>query len=251
MLASLALWFYLTQQSRYIIALIFPSAFLFGGCAARLPFARLASGVGLLQAAYTLFWFAGIYTNFIPGTASEITDAMRFAIRGASDSRYLSDSVYGKPRFPFWEATERINDLARENLNMKVALFDEVRGFYLDAKYFWANPGFSTLIDWETAKSPEQLVAELQRLGATHVYLNFDPAVIGGAEQSFELRSVFFPEYFQTNLTLDHVESFRKLIAEAYRHGLLEKIAEFDKPASKPNEPDLPPKAILLAIKRR
>ncbi len=244
---ALLSWFYLTQQSRYIIALMVPGAFLLGGVISRLAFRRLAIAAISIQSAVTLFWFAGLFTLIERGATSEFGNSMKFLSSGKPDSAYLSGGDFGggpMRRFPFWEATAYINRLAAENSEMRVALLDEVRGFYLDARYFWASPGFSTLIPWSEADSPQRFVDALRELGATHIYMNFDPSVIGSREEARQLQYVFAPSLFAQQPDLADVADFRGIVAAAYRAGLLIQLAAFDE-----ESPGGPPRAVLLEVR--
>ncbi|MCW5946724.1 MAG: glycosyltransferase family 39 protein [Fimbriimonadales bacterium] len=240
-------WFYLTQQSRYIIALMVPGAFLLGGAISKLPFKSIAIAAIGIQSAFTFFWFAGVYTLFVPGATSEFGNAIKFVSSGKPDSAYLSGGDFGggpMRRFPFWEATAFINEMARAQPEMRVALLDEVRGFYLDVEYYWASPGFSLLIPWNDISKPEQLIDALAKLKTTHVYLNYDQSVIGGREQALQIAYAFSPELFARSPGDDKIAPFRKVVIEAYRAGLLRKVATFDQPAIE----GAVPLAVLLEV---
>jgi hypothetical protein len=216
-------WYFLTQQSRYIIGLMVPAAILLGGAVQATRWGRLAVAAISLQFAYTLFLFTS-------PLISPIREQIRFLTSGDTDA-------YIGPRLPFWEATQELNRQGRRQ-RLKVALYDEVRGFYLDVDYFWANPGHSRLIEYEKLRTPEELIAQLKRLGTTHVYMNF--AFLG--EQGWELRAAFFPEYFERPIRQDHVQEFRRLLVEAWMRGLLKLSGAYDKPSNGP------PRAVLLGI---
>lgn len=239
---TLLTWFFLTQQSRYIIGLMIPGAFLLGGVIRYLSFRPLAVAAIVIQAGVSFFWFAGAYVLIAPGAPSEFANALKCVTSGEPESAYLSGGDFGGGRvrrFPFWDATAYLNSQD----GVKVALLDEVRGFYLDCEYFWASPGFSKVIPWNEIETPDQLVVALKRTGATHVYVNYDPALIGDREQTIQLQYVFSPEYFAVSPGDDKIAEFRRLVVEAYRAGLLEKVQTFDSPA-----PNAPPFAVLLKV---
>ena len=54
----------------------------------------------------------------------------------------------------------------------RVALYDEVFGFYIDRDYFWANPGHSMLIPYETLETGDEYADAMLDRGFTHVYIN-------------------------------------------------------------------------------
>lgn len=54
----------------------------------------------------------------------------------------------------------------------KVILYGEPRGFYIDRDYLWGDPGHHRLIPYERLKTARDLLAELRRMGVTHVLIN-------------------------------------------------------------------------------
>jgi hypothetical protein len=53
----------------------------------------------------------------------------------------------------------------------KVALFDDVFGYYVNKPYFWATPGHTTELGYATMQTADDLIASLKKLGITHVYV--------------------------------------------------------------------------------
>ncbi len=151
---SLLLWFFLSQQSRYLTFLVVPSAVLVPMLWPTLRLAPLLGGLVGLQAAYTAF-----YLN-----TSQTTDQLRVLTGQVSPDRYE------KERVGFASAAKVIN----ENTTVtKVALFDEVFGYFLDKPYFWANPGHSDQIKFERIGDGAALAEEFRRQGISHAYVNF------------------------------------------------------------------------------
>ncbi len=70
-----------------------------------------------------------------------------------------------------------------------VALYGEPRGYYLQRRHLWAEPGHSALIDYERVRAPEDLIAEFRRLGITHVVTRapYFPALWGSGDRLAEL----------------------------------------------------------------
>lgn len=197
-LITLVTWFFLTQQSRYIISLALMAAPLIGGAIARLPLRVLPTAVISLQAAYT-----GILFGSMPLDISNPEEAL-----GSG--------------FEFYPETQRINQIGRAE-RIKVALYDEVRGYYLNVPYFWANPGHHTMLPYESYKTPEDLIRGLKSLGTTHICLNLE--FLG--EQGTELALAYFdPNYNDFRYS----EKFRVLIIEACRAGLLDTVEIFRYP---------------------
>jgi hypothetical protein len=151
---SLLFWFFLSQQSRYLTFLVVPSAVLVPMLWPTLRLAPLLGGLVGLQAAYTAF-----YLNM-----SQTTDQLRVLTGQVSPDRYE------KERVGFASAAKVIN----ENTTVtKVALFDEVFGFFLEKPYFWANPGHSDQIKFERIGDGAALAEEFRRQGISHAYMNF------------------------------------------------------------------------------
>ncbi|MEA3403154.1 MAG: glycosyltransferase family 39 protein [Armatimonadota bacterium] len=71
---------------------------------------------------------------------------------------------------PLYAASEHVN--AVTPLDAKVALYGEPRGYYLDRDYLWADRGHSALIDYDSVRTPEDLIAQWRRLGVTHVMIH-------------------------------------------------------------------------------
>jgi hypothetical protein len=152
---SLLMWAVLSQQSRYIISLTPPLAIIVGGIAASRELAGKAMAAAVaLQAAITL-WVA-------QGTLLTPT-RMQAAMGAVSEDAYLTRNVpiYGVGKL-----------LDTDPEVKKVALFDEVFGFYLNKPYYWATYGHSTEIGYEEIDSAEKMVDSFRRMGFTHLYVN-------------------------------------------------------------------------------
>ncbi|MBI3506862.1 MAG: phospholipid carrier-dependent glycosyltransferase [Proteobacteria bacterium] len=59
----------------------------------------------------------------------------------------------------------------------RVLLFRETRGYYLDARYIWGDPGNQGVILYKELSRPEDLRARLSELGVTHVLVNSGLAI--------------------------------------------------------------------------
>ncbi len=146
------IWFFLSQQSRYLTFLVVPAAVLVATGVGRLKLGKVLAGATVLQALATLY----VLVNFgYPMQFKVITGG-------------LSPDSYRKAGVPFAGMAEIINN---NNEVTEVALFDEVFGFLLNKKYFWANPGHSDRIAFEKMASSDELVDELKRQGVSHVYM--------------------------------------------------------------------------------
>ncbi len=151
-LLSLAMWFVLSEQSRYIIALAVPLSVLLGGAVVRLRAGPMLAGVAVVQALVSFYV-----------VKSQRFDAQIQVVMGkVSADEYLAQTT------PFSTMALDINKLAH-----KVALYDEVFGYLLDVPYMWANPGHTSEFGYEKLNSGDELVARLKEVGFSHVYVNF------------------------------------------------------------------------------
>ena len=145
-LVCLLMWFALSEQSRYIIGFFVPVALAVAtveGFTARLL--RVAVGVQAALTAYVLY--------------SSVTTTQLEVLGGK------------RPEPAFSEVADELNKVVKSG---RVALFEEVFGFYLDVPYFWANPGHSTEIGYENLHDGDAFADSLKKLGCTHAYLKLD-----------------------------------------------------------------------------
>jgi len=80
-------------------------------------------------------------------------------------SAYLESALPG-----VWQASQWIN--LNTPPEAGVILFDETRGFYLQRRYLWGNPGHHTLIDYASFTDGDMLVRALHRMGYHYVMQN-------------------------------------------------------------------------------
>jgi 4-amino-4-deoxy-L-arabinose transferase-like glycosyltransferase len=153
-------WFFLSQQSRYIVAIAPAAAILLGGAAVTLGlvFGRVAIAVAVLQSLYSIWLFREAKFKF----------QSQVVVGRVSPEEYQTKGI------PFYGPSRTIN---REVAGGKVALYDEVFGYLLDVPYFWANAGHTTTIPYDSMRDADDYVREMKRLGFTHAYINLSPAV--------------------------------------------------------------------------
>lgn len=151
---SLLFWFVLSQQSRYLVTLGIPAAVLAGVAFERLRAGPILAGLVALQGAWSLY----------VGKFFHVDPKLPVVLGQVSAEEYEAQMV------PFSQAAKAID--AAVTPQGKVALFDEVFGYYLNVPYFWANPGHSTRIPWDRIQSGPELADALKDLGITHVYLS-------------------------------------------------------------------------------
>ncbi len=204
------MWFFLSQQSRYLTNLVIP---LIPTALLLLEDKRwriLAMGAASLQALYS----AGMI--YMTQTQDQMKVALGQEDRGAYRKRTVS----------FSDAANSINQLGK---NSKVALYDEVFGYLLDVPYFWANPGHSTLIPYETLDTGEEFSAKLREMGFTHVYLNMqmqDPEFRERWIKAMGVQGtpVPFTEDETANMNADLNLKWKFLIADAVNHHKLRPV---------------------------
>jgi 4-amino-4-deoxy-L-arabinose transferase-like glycosyltransferase len=157
-LLSFAMWFVLSQQSRYIVTLAVPLAIMLGGGILRLKIGQLLGFVAAAQAVYSLYLL----------NASHL-QAQLMLLTGRT-----SQAEYQQTRIPLYESAVEINANLKD---AKIALYDEVFGYVLDVPYFWANPGHSTIIPYDSLNTGAELAQWFRDNGFTHVYISTSPVV--------------------------------------------------------------------------
>lgn len=157
-LASLGIWFFLSQQSRYLIPLFAPLSAAAAATLAGLPTRTLRAAGGVFMG-LAFFMSFGLH-------APVGLSALALLSGQASEPDYLRATLPG-----LYEAAGFVNGLPE---NSRVALYQETRGFYFDRRYFWANPLQHNLIPYERLQTGDDLARELRRFGITHVLINYD-----------------------------------------------------------------------------
>lgn len=209
---SLALWFLLSQQSRYILGLAPELSILAGGAATTLVLGRLMGAMIALQACYS-FWLV----------KSSWTDSQIPVVLGR-----ISHEEFVRQRVPFSEAAKTINEVAR---NGKVALYDEVFGYFLDVPYFWANPGHSTQIPYESISNGAEYSDGMKALGFSHVYINLALQPQDTAKRWLEAAGLYgdfipYTESESEEMKKDLNWKWKLLLAEAVSEGRLKLVSQ-------------------------
>ncbi len=161
---QLLAWTVLSQQSRYILALAIPLLALGARVIDWKPTKHLipaAAGLQLLASIY-------IYNSSI------VTERLPVLSGGLTEQEFLEgfDTIDGQ-RVSGKVATATLNKVTKDDPAVKkIALLDEVFGFYLDKPYFWAGPGHTTEVTWAKMQSAQEMIDNFKQLGITHVYLN-------------------------------------------------------------------------------
>jgi hypothetical protein len=192
-----------------------PLAVLVAGAVAHLRFAKLVQASVAVQAAVTAY----VLYNFlaVPGLPVVLGQVER--------DEYLSQTL------PFYTAAVAINENTAVE---KVALYDEVFGYYLNKPYMWANPGHSTIIPYEDTENGQQLARELEQMGFSHLYMNLQ---YQDAEQLAAMGLIPGPAYTPrqaAEMSEDLRSKWRYLIADAAREGHLTPVETFRAPQGRP-----------------
>jgi len=149
---ALLMWFFLSEQSRYILGLTVPLCVLAGGVVA-----QLRAGVALVLGC-TVQFAASMWI-----LKEARLDLQLQVVRGE-----VSRQQYQSQLIPFYEPAQWINS----NVQGRIALYDEVFGYLLDVPYFWAGPGHTTEIGYDRLQDGAALAAKLRSFGITHVYID-------------------------------------------------------------------------------
>ena len=206
-------WFFLSQQSRYAVGGLMIFAIAAGWLAIHCKVvANLMKALIGLQCAVTLF---ASYILIIEAR-------LPVALGKATAQEFV------EARIPFAKVAAEINASVPSGKPYKVALYDEVFGYFLDTDYIWANPGHGKLINYEGVGTGIEFGDELRRLSVNAVYLNFafteakarDRWIAATQSQPYTSAE---RDSMASNLDL----KWRYLLAEAVRSGDLVPAKEF------------------------
>jgi hypothetical protein len=204
---SLLMWFVLSQQSRYITSIAPPLAIFAAGLISWRMVGLLLRVVIAMQAIWTI-WLFKFLDPFEQG--SRFDSHLQVVTGKVPLEEYMR-------RVPFSAPSQAINQVVKDG---KVALYDEVFGYFLDVPYFWANPGHSTIINYDRMASGEDMVRSLKDLGFTHLYVSrvFD-------KQEFLNQPMPEDQY---KAFMDNWEvKWKALISDALVNGLLQPVEQF------------------------
>ncbi len=158
--ASILVWFFMTQQSRYLMPVFAPLAVVAAGVLATLQPRTLRIGAGV---------FTGLAVLLCAQLNLPLFQLALPVVSGTvSEAEYLQDNLDTRA---LAEAAQFVNGLPAE---ARIALYQETRGFYFDRDYFWANPGQHDLIPYGRLRNGDDLANALRRFRITHVLINFD-----------------------------------------------------------------------------
>ena len=205
------MWFFLSQQSRYLTMLVIPLAVLGAGVVGRVRWGPVVAAGVCVQIAVTAYMIDSLQTkNQLPVVTGKVNEDL-----------YLSQSL------PFYPGAFDITWLPEGS---RVALYDEVFGFYIDGTdYFWANPGHSMLIPYDSLEDGEQLVDSLKELGFTHIYVNI------AGQQRFESAMNYgenpnpYSEEERVDMIKDLNSKWRYLVADARVSNMMSAVEIYER----------------------
>jgi hypothetical protein len=156
-LASVGLWFLLSQQVRYLSPVFASLAVVVAAAAAAVPEGLLRRAAGV---------FSGLVLLLNLQMHLPVAQASWALATGELDrEQFLDQSLPG-----LYEACSFANANLLET--SRIALYQEARGFYLDRRYFWANPLQHNMIPYDSLGNGQELIEVLRRFQITHVLIN-------------------------------------------------------------------------------
>jgi hypothetical protein len=156
--ANFLVWFWLTQQTRYLLPILAPGSVAAVAVLTGLPH-------GFLRATAGCFTAISLLVNVVATQRLTIAPAVPVVLGQESQEAFLSRTLPD-----LYPALQFVNALPGDS---RVAFLQEVRGFYADRDYFWANPLQHNLIPYESFADGAAMARFLrERLGITHVLIN-------------------------------------------------------------------------------
>jgi len=161
MLCWYAWWFMEAQYLRYLLPALGCLSIFMGWGASRwlkagiltAAIIRITISVGLIYAVLVALW------------QSKTLTPLPVAVGLVSNEEFL---LTVEPTFRVAEFVNRA--LPREAV---VATYGFPLGYYFERRYFWADEGHNRLLRYEKLRGVEDLLAEWQRLGVTHVVIDW------------------------------------------------------------------------------
>lgn len=167
-LLSIVIWFFLTQQVRYLLPLVPALCVLAAWVLVELWNRRALAGYALggllaVSVAGSLIIACFVDPTWIPAQAP-------VAFGAEPKSQYLARF------FAPYAAMEYINTTIPAGA--KVVLYGEPQGFYCDREYIWGDPGHSLLIPYDRLRTSQALAAYLKQRGYDYILINYTGAPV-------------------------------------------------------------------------
>ncbi|MHB1455473.1 MAG: ArnT family glycosyltransferase [Armatimonadota bacterium] len=151
-------WFFMMQYSRYLITIIPMMCIIVGYVVSEVNLRTMKS-----RHAVNVFVAVCVFLSIFNGYRISV-DSLKSAVGLESADTYLSRTL------DVYDAENWINTNLPDDAG--IALFDEVRGFYLDRKYIWANPGHHEMITWNSFTNSNDMVKFLEDMGYQYALVN-------------------------------------------------------------------------------
>lgn len=153
--ASVVIWFFMTQQSRYLIPAMALGAVAIGALVEEMRDLRIARTLLFIAIAAGLAWAIMINGRLATLASPGVT----------APETYLMNTL------DIYPASRYINDKLPPDA--KVILFRDTRGYYLDREYLWGDDIHHTLIPYDRFRNAADMTHFLHRQGITHSLVNF------------------------------------------------------------------------------
>ena len=223
-------WFALSQQSRYILALVVPMLSFVAKALDWKPMSKLVMGAVAIQVIASI-WVStnssSIFAERLPVLIGAITRDEFLGGYKLDDGSQVPGHV---------ETYSLAKYIDQDSSVTKVGLFDEVFGYYLNKPYFWAGPGHTTELDYANITSADELVTNLKKLGISHAYLKVRLPKGSPELDLFErtagltgLPPVPYDQDVRKKQMVDERNKWRVLFAEAIAAKKLTLITSFSK----------------------
>jgi 4-amino-4-deoxy-L-arabinose transferase-like glycosyltransferase len=184
-------WFFTTHQSRFLTPAVPIFAFL-SSAGLFYVLEKLPGRLGaVILAVVSLFLIA---TSWVFDTRDSAH--LRMSVPYLLGQETLEQFVIQKN--PGYDAVFYANRVLPQDAYVLMGLY-EVRGYYLERDYFWANPVAQRVFPFETSPTPDDLAQRLKESGFTHVLYNtrtirmFDDIRYG--KQNADMFQAFLEKY--------------------------------------------------------
>jgi 4-amino-4-deoxy-L-arabinose transferase-like glycosyltransferase len=180
-LIQLLAWFALSQQSRYILTLVVPMLFFVANAIEWKPVGKIVIGSVVVQIIASIW----ISTN----SGSLFAERLPVLIGAITRDEFLGGyKLEDGSSVPGHVETYTLSKYVDNDSSViKVGLFDEVFGYYLNKPYFWATPGHTTELDYAHITTSDDLATNLKKLGISHAYIT-NKFIRGTEEETLFLR---------------------------------------------------------------
>jgi len=157
-------WFFQTHQNRFFMPVI-PIIVILAGMSFMWLYQLIQNQkkpIGIFLQLGLIFLFISTSWLATPADRDRVASRLPYLFGNMGRSEYLQNQIIG------YEAFQYINKNLPQSANIWMALY-EVRGYYLDRKYIWANPISQRFIQIEEFDSAAELASSLKKQGISHI----------------------------------------------------------------------------------